>query len=270
MTRIAIISDIHGNLEALKAVLKDIKERKVEHIFCLGDIIHKGVHSSECIKLVRENCDVVVQGNWEAKLFRNLEELDAVMQERVKWNLNNLSSDELSYIKDLPYSYEFYLSGSLVRLFHSTPFHIEKLVLPIHKEDIKYNMFLPSQNTVTQNMADVVVFGHVHTPFCEQLYNRTLINAGSVGNSLSLFSDEEKNASNMEVTRANYLILEGNLNQKEYGEISFQFVKVPYDIEKELDSTKFNIEKENYELELRKGRYRDMEKMNEYLKQSEM
>ena len=61
--RIAIILDIHGNLEALKTVLSDIKKREIDHIYCLGDIIAKGTHSHECIKLIQENCEVVVQGN---------------------------------------------------------------------------------------------------------------------------------------------------------------------------------------------------------------
>lgn len=44
MDKIAIISDIHGNLEALTSVLDDIKERNINRIFCLGDIIAKGTH----------------------------------------------------------------------------------------------------------------------------------------------------------------------------------------------------------------------------------
>ena len=61
--KIAIISDIHGNLEALKATLKDIEKRKVDKIICLGDIIAKGVHPKECIELIRKNCEIVLQGN---------------------------------------------------------------------------------------------------------------------------------------------------------------------------------------------------------------
>lgn len=49
--RIAIISDIHGNLEALKATLENIEKRNVDKIICLGDIIAKGVHSKECIEI---------------------------------------------------------------------------------------------------------------------------------------------------------------------------------------------------------------------------
>lgn len=61
--KIAIISDIHGNLEALKATLKDIEERKVDKIICLGDIIAKGVHPKECLSLIKTKCEIVLQGN---------------------------------------------------------------------------------------------------------------------------------------------------------------------------------------------------------------
>ena len=46
--KIAIISDIHGNLEALKATLKDINKKQVDKIICLGDTIAKGIHPHEC------------------------------------------------------------------------------------------------------------------------------------------------------------------------------------------------------------------------------
>ena len=54
--KIAIISDVHGNLEALKATLKDIQKRNIDKIYCLGDTLAKGVHPKECIKLIKENC----------------------------------------------------------------------------------------------------------------------------------------------------------------------------------------------------------------------
>ncbi len=51
MDKIAIISDIHGNLEALNVVLNNIKERKINKIFCLGDIIAKGIHQQNAYNL---------------------------------------------------------------------------------------------------------------------------------------------------------------------------------------------------------------------------
>ncbi|MET0959221.1 MAG: metallophosphoesterase family protein, partial [Psychrobacillus psychrotolerans] len=65
MSKIAIISDIHGNLTALESVLKDIEKRGVNQIFCLGDLVGKGPRGSECIELVRKHCDEVIYGNWD-------------------------------------------------------------------------------------------------------------------------------------------------------------------------------------------------------------
>ena len=61
--------------------------------------------------------------------------------------------------------------------------------------------------------------------------------------------------------------IEGEYDSKEYNsDILFQFVKVPYDIEKELEDEAINIEKEDYKFELTEGRYRNMEKVEKYFK----
>ena len=58
MDKIALIADIHGNLSALEAVLSDIKQRGITHIYCLGDIAIKGVHPNEVTELIKQNCTV--------------------------------------------------------------------------------------------------------------------------------------------------------------------------------------------------------------------
>lgn len=63
MDKIAIISDIHGNITALNAVLEDIKNRKINKIFCLGDCITKCTHPDLVIDKVRQVCDVILLGN---------------------------------------------------------------------------------------------------------------------------------------------------------------------------------------------------------------
>lgn len=61
----ALISDIHGNLEALEAVLHDIDQEKPDKILCLGDIIGYGSDPVKCLDLVNKHCDVVLIGNHE-------------------------------------------------------------------------------------------------------------------------------------------------------------------------------------------------------------
>ena len=128
-------------------------------------------------------------------------------------------------------------------------------------------MFLPSPNTCTQNTADVVIYAHIHHPFLDKIYNKTLINTGSVGNSFDDIRNENKDSNVLETTKSNYLIIEGEYDSREYNsEISFQFIKVPYNIDKELEDEDLNIEKEIYRFELKEGKYRNMEKIKENFK----
>ena len=268
--RIAIISDIHGNLEALKATLKDISKRNVDEIICLGDIIAKGVHSHECIELIRKNCKIVIQGNCDyhfARKHDDIEELPEIEQKRILWNQSLLSKEDTKYLSNLPYSYEFYMSGSLVRLLHSGPEKINFAVTNSDSIETKYKMFLPSGYTVSNKIADVVIYGHIHHQFMDKFYNKTLINVGSVGNSFDVIRNKDKDSSIQETCKSFYLIIEGEYGRKEYdSDISFQFVKVPYDIDKELEDENINLEKESYRIELKEGRYRNMGKIEKYFK----
>ena len=66
---LAVISDIHSNLEALQAVLADIEERGVKEIICLGDIVGYGPNPKECLDLVRKRCRVTLMGNHDHALL---------------------------------------------------------------------------------------------------------------------------------------------------------------------------------------------------------
>lgn len=264
MDKIAIISDIHGNLEALKSVLDDIKERNINRIFCLGDIIAKGTHQQECVDLVKENCDVILRGNCDEYFTSDIDLLTKTQSEvdRIFWNKNKLNEETRKYLSNLPYCYEFYLSGRLVRLVHAHPEKIDKFVGNIDKIDRLYELFLPSSNTISDKKADVLIYGHIHTPYIQKIYNRTIINTGSVGNAIDVFRNDEKDGDVKNTTVANYLILSGNFNSKNIDEkISYELVCVPYDIDMELNDNDDNIEFESYEEEIRKGKYRDMAKI---------
>ena len=265
--KIAIISDIHGNLEALKTTLKDIKKRQVDKIICLGDIIAKGTHPKECIELIKENCEIVIQGNCDkhfATEHKDIKQLPEKEQKRIEWNQKLLTKEDKEYLLNLPFTFEFYMSGSLVRLFHATNKVNNKAVLNVDTIQTKYSMFLPTENTISQKTADVIIYGHIHHTYMDKIYNKTIINIGSVGNSFDAIRNVSKDSNVLETTKAYYLIIEGEYGSKEYNsEISFQFVKVPYNIEKELENNDNNIEKESYRYELTKGIYNDMTKINE-------
>ncbi len=269
MNKIAIISDIHGNLEALKAVLKDAKDKNVDEIYCIGDIIAKGSHSIECLDLIRKNCKVVVAGNCDvyfAEEHENIETLPEPEQKRIEYYKKILNEEQKEYLQKLPYSYEFYMSGSLIRLFHATPWQINKAVINQDSIQDKYKLFLGTENTVTKKTADIVIYGHIHHCYMDMIYNKTIINVGSVGNSYNVIRNEKKDSNVGEVTKAFYVILEGELNKEEYSDtLAYQFIRVPYNIEKELE-TKPELEQEDYEYELRYGKYRNMKKVEDNFK----
>ena len=268
--KIAIISDIHGNLEALKATLMDIEKRKADKIICLGDIIAKGIHPKECLALIRKNCEIVLQGNCDVHFsveHKDIEDMDEQECKRIRWNQSLIDKEEREYLLGLPLCYEFYMSGSLVRLFHATPTVNNKAILNLDSIETKYKLFLPSSNTQSQNIADVAIYGHIHHPYMDKIYNKTIINVGSVGNSFDVIRNESKDSDVLETTKSNYIIIEGEYGSKDYSsDISFQFIRVPYDIDKELVDENLNIEKENYRFELKQGMYRDMTKINENFK----
>ena len=265
--KIAIISDIHGNLEALRATIQDIQKRNVDKIICLGHIIAKGIHSKECIKIIKEKCTTVIQGNCDeyfSKEYKNFNQFDEQEQKRIKWNQSLIGKEEREYLLNLPFCYEFYMSGSLVRLFHATPIANDKAITNMDKIETKYQMFLPSEKTQSKSIADVVIYGHIHHPYMDKMYNKTIINVGSVGNSFDVIRNKEKDSNVLETTKSNYLILEGEYGSKQYiSDISFQFIKVPYDIDNELKDESINIERKNYRFELKQGMYRNMTKINE-------
>lgn len=265
--KIAVISDIHSNYQALVSVLDDIEKRNVDKIICLGDIIGKGVHSKECIKLIKEKCEVVLQGNCDEVFSKNYDTLDNVSdidKARIKWNQSMLDSNDRSYLQQLPFCFEFYMGGNLVRLFHAHPTSKCKLVITHNSLQDKFNMFEPTSNTCSNHVADIVIYGHTHQQYMDRFYNKTIINTGSVGNPVDVIRNENKDSSFLATTSANYLIIEGDYGSHEYGSgISFQFLKVPYDIDKELEMEHLNLEKDDYRLELTMGKYRDMSKANE-------
>ena len=62
-SRIALVSDVHSNLPAFKAVLEDAKDEKVDEVWCLGDLVGYGASPLECVELAKRECSVCLAGN---------------------------------------------------------------------------------------------------------------------------------------------------------------------------------------------------------------
>lgn len=246
MDKIAVISDIHGNIPALEAVLEDIKSRGIERIFCLGDLVGKGPQSSDVIDIVRKECERVVMGNWDDFITKPTE------FETLKWHQKQLSEEHEDYLRGLPFSIEFIMSGKFIRMFHASPRSLYERIQPYASREERVSMFENSdltENIEGERKPDVVCYGDVHQAYVQNFRGKTLCNAGSVGNPL-------------EITQASYLIFEGMYNQKEAASFSIQLVRVPYDIERAIQLAKdVNMpELDEYARELTTAMYRGLKK----------
>lgn len=102
--RIAVISDIHGNLEALTAVLKRLRKEHADTIVCLGDIVGYGPFPNECIEIVHEQCDIVIRGNHDAGAEDGvpLETFDPDGRIAMEWTRKQLSEIHRKFLLELP------------------------------------------------------------------------------------------------------------------------------------------------------------------------
>ncbi|HZL35665.1 MAG TPA: metallophosphoesterase [Tepidisphaeraceae bacterium] len=89
----AIVSDIHGNLEALTAVLHEIDKRGIQHIVCLGDIIGYGPNPIECMDLVRTRCRAALMGNHDFAVFYEPYNFNASAEQASFWTRKCFEND---------------------------------------------------------------------------------------------------------------------------------------------------------------------------------
>jgi predicted phosphodiesterase len=90
--RRALISDIHGNLEALEVVLDDIKAQGISEIYCLGDIIGYGPNPRECIDRVMETCQITLLGNHDQGAMFDPDGFNIGAERAIFWTREQLES----------------------------------------------------------------------------------------------------------------------------------------------------------------------------------
>ncbi len=103
--RCAIITDIHGNLTAFKAVLKDIEQQgEVEKLWCLGDIVGYGPDPHECIELLSQTNHTCVAGNHDLAAIRkvSISKFNPDAATACNWTARQLTPDDIKYLENLP------------------------------------------------------------------------------------------------------------------------------------------------------------------------
>ncbi|MDQ7798429.1 MAG: metallophosphoesterase family protein [Candidatus Edwardsbacteria bacterium] len=191
--RCALISDIHGNHEALAAVLADIKQKGIKDIFCLGDTVGYGADPAECLAEVGGLTDKVIAGNHDhgAVGLLDLSNFNLNARKAAEWTGKKLTSGERDLLKKLPLNLKSSIQGNEMLMVHSTP----------HKpEDWHYILSLDEAEYQFEKFGERLCFvGHSHQPVfweCDaqgkcsiagreyvhlERDRRYIINVGSVG-----------------------------------------------------------------------------------------
>ncbi len=181
---IAIISDIHSNLEALTAVIDDIHQKKITEVFVLGDVIGYGPNPTECLNLLSElQPKVILRGNHEDALINGCpENMHARAQTPIDWTRNKLSDEHKQWISEWPTEVQI---GSLMAVHGSPRNHVMEYIFPfdVDKRRKMADIFsyIPGKHCVV---------GHVHIPgvFTEDYQ---FISPDDLMSNLYIFGDEK-------------------------------------------------------------------------------
>lgn len=187
--KLALISDIHGNLEALQAVLRDIDSVKPDLLFSLGDVIGYGCDPSACIALVDKHFDVKLMGNHEYLILGKLsgDYYNKAARFSADWTQSTLSEKEMSIISD----YEFEHIRDDLYFTHSSPFEPQEWNYILAPEEalwafghLKHRLCFVGHTHVPMiftEMADTLPRSKAGHSFVPDEELRYIINVGSVG-----------------------------------------------------------------------------------------
>ncbi|MBK8904306.1 MAG: metallophosphoesterase [Anaerolineaceae bacterium] len=218
MKQTTIFGDIHANLPALEAVFSDIETRKLNNLYCLGDLVGYGVWPNEVIALIRERDIPTIMGNYDQGVGQDSNdcgcayrtpEAQALGERSIAWSNAHTTAENKAYLRQLGDSTSVQLGDLKVALVHGSPRKINEYLYEDRPE-------ASLERLLDMVEADVLVCGHTHLPYHRVLRSgRHVINAGSVGKP----KDSDP--------RACYLVLSAEGN-----DLSVEFIRVSYDVEK--------------------------------------
>jgi predicted phosphodiesterase len=171
--KLAFISDVHSNLEALEAVLKDIGETEV---YCLGDSVGYGASPNEVVGLLRERGVVCILGNHDyAALSGQVNEFNARAMQALTWTMRTLSEESRLFLAGLPRSHTVTFKDQKVFMTHGSPDdNLWEYVFPATHSDL-FGFYLEKLGV------QAIALGHTHVPFIWVDRQGTVFNPGSVG-----------------------------------------------------------------------------------------
>lgn len=159
--RVAILSDIHANLEALQAVLKVVKSYSPDMTVCLGDVVGYGADPNPCCELIREHCAFCLLGNHDAAIIGAMDEAFyyAAARHVLRWTRDNLTDENYRWLYGLPYSR---IDGDLA-YFHSAP------IMPSGFFYVVQNSEAQTHVQIFDRLRPLSFIGHAHLTMIFQL-----------------------------------------------------------------------------------------------------
>jgi putative phosphoesterase len=204
--KVALISDIHGNLPALEAVVKDARKSGLEIFLNAGDAVGFGIYPSEVIQALQAPMFLSVVGNVDLEVLEQLRIAKGNRNEDFQEPaINELSRKDAQYLRSLPKELRLGIEGKRVLVTHGSPDSVEEHIYPDSPEE-------RLREIASAASADIIVTGHTHLQMNRSVDGVTFVNPGSVGRPVN---GEPK---------AEYAVL--TLNP-----LSVEFRKVNYDIE---------------------------------------
>jgi putative phosphoesterase len=217
VTRIAVITDIHGNLPALEASLAAIDSIGIDQTYCGGDLVGYGPHPNEVCALIQDRAIPTIYGNYDYAIARELEDCGCAYvtqhdrelgQQSVAWTLAHTDQRSRDFMLGLPFDLRFPVGDQDVHLVHGSPRKVNEYLF----EDKPASLY---ERLANAEEAQVLVFGHTHKPWIHSYGGVLFVNCGSVG--------KPKDGD----PRAAFAILEAD----EHGPIRVSIERVPYDAE---------------------------------------
>jgi putative phosphoesterase len=222
--KLAIFSDLHGNLTAFEAVLADLAGRQVERMLCLGDVVVMGPQPVETLRRLKELGCPVVLGNTDAWCLNPHEEevhsrKDQIMLDTEFWGAGLLSQADEDFLRTFQPTLELELPGGrrLLACHGSPRSFLEKIA-----SETPHVALLEMMAGVK---SEVVACGHTHASLLRRVARQMVINPGSVGRPVEVRDGERR------ICRwAEYAILE-----VEGDTLSVHFHRVSYDVERAFE-----------------------------------
>jgi putative phosphoesterase len=172
--KIAIISDIHANLAALRA----FPEPNFDELWCVGDLVDYGPRPREVVQEIRRRANLIISGNHDyaagyAEDPRCSAPYRRLAAETLRYTREVCSEDELQFLRGLPRFQQRVLNSTSFYVVHATPSDPLFAYCPEGSAN-----WAPEVEEID---ADVLVVGHTHTPFVRRVANTTIVNPGSLG-----------------------------------------------------------------------------------------